>query len=405
MRFTEHSVFVMNEIVYLDYAATTPLHPDVRDAMLPYLNDEFGNPSATYALAQAAQEAIDSARATVADLLGCSPNEVIFTSGGTESINAAIKGVAFAQQLARAGNQITTSAIEHHAVLHSCQYLEKFGFEITHLPVGQDGLVQMSGISSALNENTVLVSIMTANNEVGVIQPMAELARAIRERASHLNRQIPFHTDAVQGANALSVNVDALGVDALSLSAHKFGGPKGAGVLYLRRGTPFLSQQSGGGQERQRRAGTENVAGIVGTAMSLEIAQSSRQNYSAECQELRDALLSGIMAAIPNATLNGDAERRLPNNVNVSFSGSDARIMLELLDEAGIAASAGSACNEETLEPSHVLLAMDVPLSRAVGTLRFSISRGTTQSDIDRLLEVLPGVVDKSRLAAATPAS
>ncbi len=372
--------------------------------MLPYLNDEFGNPSASYALAQRAQQAVDGAREQVAEILGCSPNEITFTSGGTESINTAIKGVAFAQQLARVGDQIVTSAIEHHAVLHSCQYLEKFGFEITHLPVSHEGLVDKEHAASSLSERTVLVSIMLANNEIGVVQPIAEISEALRERGRQLKRQIPFHTDAVQGANARKIDVNELGVDLLSLSAHKFGGPKGSGVLYLRRGTPFLAQQSGGGQERQRRAGTENVAGIVGTAKALEIAHANRDAYTAHCAELQNALLSGIFSAIPDAQLNGDRERRLPNNVNVSFADSNARVLLELLDAAGVAASAGSACNEDTIEPSHVLLAMDVPLSRAVGTLRFSVSRSTTMNDIERLLQVLPGIVERARTAAGAPA-
>ena len=395
----------MQDMVYFDYAATTPLHPDVREAMLPYLDGSFGNPSATYVMAKEAEQAIDDARDTVAEILACSANEVVFTSGGTESINSAIKGVAFAQQLARVGDQIVTSAIEHHAVLHSCQYLEKFGFEIVQLPVNHDGLVDPSDAAAALNEHTVLVSIMTANNETGVIQPISELSHAIKERASQLKRQIPFHTDAIQGANALDLNVDSLGVDLLSLSAHKFGGPKGSGVLFLRRGTPFLPQQSGGGQERQRRAGTENVAGIVGTATALRIAQAKRDGYATACRDRRDALLSAISAAIPDAKLNGNVERRLPNNLNVSFPNADARVMLDLLDDAGIAASAGSACNEETLEPSHVLLAMDVPLSHAVGTLRFTLSPATTDADIRRLLSVLPGIVEQSRATASAAAS
>jgi cysteine desulfurase len=390
----------MSDAIYLDYAATTPLRPEVREAMLPYLAERFGNPSATYALAGEARRAVDAARKSVAALLGCRTNEVIFTSGGTESINAAIKGVAFAQQLAHVGNHVVTSAIEHHAVLHSCQYLEKFGFEVTLLPVDRDGLVDPAEAARAVHEGTVLVSIMTANNETGVIEPVTEIAQAVRERARALGRQIPVHTDAVQAANALGLNVDRLGVDLLSLSSHKFAGPKGAGVLYLRRGTPFLPQQSGGGQERQRRAGTENVASIVGTARALELAQAHRDEYARACARLRDRLLAGVLA-LPDAQFNGHAERRLPNNVNVSFAGADARVMLRLLDEAGIAASAGSACNEETLEPSHVLLAMDVPLTRAVGTLRFTVSPQTTEADIDRLLAVLPNVVDRSRAPAA----
>src|SRR3990170_4513434 len=266
----------MKDTAYLDYAATTPLRPEVREALLPYLGERFGNPSATYALAAESRRAIDGARGAVAGILGGRPAEVIFTSGGTESINAAIKGVAFAQQLARVGNHIVTSAIEHHAVLHSCQYLEMFGFEVTYLPVDRHGLVDPAKVARAVHERTVLVSVMLANNEIGVVQPIAEISRAVRERALALKRRVPIHTDAVQGANALSLNVDELGVDLLSLSSHKFRGPKGAGVLYLRRGTPFLPQQSGGGQERQRRAGTENIAGIVGTARSLELAQKGR---------------------------------------------------------------------------------------------------------------------------------
>ena len=395
----------MKDVIYLDYAATTPLNAQVREAMLPYQEERFGNPSATYALARQARSAVDDARRTVAQLLGCRTNEVIFTSGGTESINAALKGVAFAQQLARVGNHIVTSAIEHHAVLHSCQYLEKFGFEITYLPVDRDGLIDPNETARAMTEHTVLVSVMTANNEIGVIEPIAEIAQAVRERARELHRNIPFHTDAVQAANALDLNVDELGVDLLSLSSHKFSGPKGAGVLYLRRGTPFLAQQSGGGQERQRRAGTENVAAVVGTARALEIAQDGRASYAESCRRLRDRLLAGILARLPDAQLNGHPERRLPNNVNISFPGTDARVMLRLLDEAGIAASAGSACDEETLEPSHVLLALDVPLPRAVGTLRFSVSTDTSEAEIDRLLALLPDMVEQARTPAEVAAS
>jgi cysteine desulfurase len=373
--------------------------------MLPYLEERFGNPSATYELAREARRAVDDARQTVARLLGCRTNEVIFTGGGTESINAAMKGVAFAQQFARVGNHIVTSTIEHHAVLHTCQYLEKFGFEITYLPVDGDGLVDPAEAADAVSERTVLVNVMTANNETGVIQPVAEIARAVQERAGKLRRHIPVHTDAVQAANALSLNVDELGVDLLSLSSHKFYGPKGAGLLYLRRGTPFLPQQSGGGQERQRRAGTENVASIVGTASALELAQQSRASYAERCRTLRDRLIAGMLDRFPDAQLNGHQEQRLPNNVNISFPGADARTMLQLLDEIGVAASAGSACNEETLEPSHVLLAMDVSLQLAMGTLRLTVSPGTTQAEIDRLLAVLPDIVERARTPTGVAAS
>jgi cysteine desulfurase len=395
----------MKDLIYLDYAATTPMHPQVRDAMSPYLDEQFGNPSATYGLASEARQAIDAARSSVANVLGCKTAEVIFTSGGTESINAAIKGVAFAQQLARVGNHIVTTAIEHHAVLHTCQYLEKFGFDVTYLPVDKQGLVDPDDVANALQERTVLVSVMTANNEIGVIEPLAEISRAVRERGQTLHRRIPIHTDAVQGANALDLDVDRLGVDLLSLSSHKFYGPKGNGVLYLRRGTPFLPQQSGGGQERQRRAGTENIAGIVGTGQALELAQAGRAQYAAACGRLQARLIDAILSSVPSTVLNGDRDQRLPNNVNVSFSGADARVMLRLLDEAGIAASAGSACNEETLEPSHVLLAMDVPLSRAVGTLRFTVSPSTPDEHIERLLAVLPGIVDQARTPSGVAAS
>ena len=395
---------MMDDQIYLDYAATTPVHPEVREAMLPYLGESFGNPSATYALASRASEGVEEARTTIAGLLGCRPTEIVFTSGGTESINAGIKGVAFAQYLAKVGDHIVTSAVEHHAVLHSCQYLEKFGFDVTYLPVDRHGLVDPAEAAGALRERTVLVSVMTANNEIGVIQPVAEIAAAVRKRAHELGRAIPIHTDAVQGANALSLNVGELGVDLLSLSSHKFYGPKGTGVLYLKRGAPFLPQQSGGGQERQKRAGTENVAGIVGMARALELAQAGKQSYQETCRRLRDQLLDGILSRVPEAQLNGHREQRLPNNLNVSFAGADARELLRDLDEAGIAASAGSACNEETLEPSHVLLAMNVPLQQAAGTLRFTVSPETGPADIERVLAVLPDIVERSRAAMAVAA-
>jgi len=387
----------MADLIYLDNAATTPMRPEVLEAMLPYLGERFGNPSATYALAEEAGRAVDDARETVAGILGCRVNEVTFTSCGTESINAAIKGVAFAQQLAKVGHHIITSAIEHHAVLHSCQYLEKFGFDVTYVPVDREGLIDPAEAAAAVREDTVLVSLMTANNEVGVIEPVAAVAQAVRERARELGREVPIHTDAVQAANALSLDVGELGVDLLSLSSHKFRGPKGAGVLYLRRGTPFLAQQSGGGQERQRRAGTENVAGIAGTATALALAQRDRERYVERCRALQTRLFEGILANVPQAEVNGHRERRLPNNVNVSFPDVDATEMLRRLDQAGVAASAGSACNEETLEPSHVLLAMDVPLQRAVGTLRFTVSPDTTEAEVDRVVALLPDIVAQSR--------
>ncbi len=392
----------MSDLIYLDHAATTPLHPEVREAMLPYLGEEFGNPSASYALARQAQQAIDGARRTVAGLLGCRSTEVTFTSGGTESINAALKGVAFAQKKARVGNHVITSTIEHHAVLHTAQYLEEFGFEVTYLPVDRFGLVDPKEVAAAITDRTVVVSIMTANNEVGTIEPMADIGEAIRSRGRALRRRIPLHTDAVQAANALDLDVNRLGVDLLSLSSHKVRGPKGSGVLYLRRGMPFLTQQSGGGQERQRRAGTENVAGIVGGALALKLAQGQREAYAAACAPLRDRLLRGILERVPGAELHGHPQQRLPNNLSVSFDGADARVLLEGLDEAGVAASAGAACDAATLEPSHVLLAMGVPMSRAAGTLRLTVSPENTEAEIERVLEVLPDIVARSR--ASSPA-
>jgi cysteine desulfurase len=391
-------------MIYLDYAATTPLRDDVRATMMPFLEERFGNPSATYRLAKDAADALDRARGDVAQLLSSRPSEITFTSGGTESINTAIKGVAFAQRLAHVGNHIVTTAIEHHAVLHTCQYLEKFGFEVTYLPVDQEGLVEPDQAANALRDDTALVTVMLANNETGVIQPIREISSAIKARARSLQRRVPFHTDAVQGANACGLDTAELGVDLLSLSAHKFQGPKGAGFLFMKRGTPFLPQQSGGGQERQRRAGTENVAGIVGASAALTLAQAARDSYVQHCSRLRDRLVDQILDAIPGAQVNGHRSRRLANNVNVSFAGGDSRVMLRLLDEAGIAASAGSACNEETLEPSHVLLAMDVPLNRAVGTLRFTVGPETTDAEIDQVLKELPAIVERSRLGARVTA-
>ena len=391
----------MTRLIYFDHAATTPLHPRVLEAMLPYLKERFGNPSGSYTLAREAQRALDQARRSVADVLGCRPTEVVFTSGGSESINAALKGVAFAQEKARVGNHVITTAVEHHAVLHTCEYLEKFGFEVTYVPVDRHGLVDPDEVVAAVNERTVLVSVMAANNEVGTIEPVAEIARALRERGRALGRRIPLHTDAVQAPGMLDLDVEALGVDVLSLSAHKFYGPKGAGVLYLRRGTPFLPQQSGGGQERQRRAGTEDVAGIVGTGVALRLAEEGREANSRACRVLRDRLSEGILARIPRSQLNGHPERRLANNVNVSIRGVEGEALLDRLDGAGIAASSGAACGSSTWEPSHVLIAMGLPLEMAVGSLRLTLGPSNTEEEVDYLLDVLPDLVRSLREPAA----
>lgn len=387
----------MKRTFYFDHAATTPLHPKALEAILPYLNDRFGNPSGAYALGRQAARAVDEARRTVAEVLACRPREVVFTGAGTESINLAIKGVAFAQKLAGLGNHIVTSAAEHHAVLHSCEYLERFGFETTYVPVDRFGMVSPQAVADALTDRTVLVSVMLANNEVGTINPVAQVAAAVRDRGKKLRRRIPVHTDAVQAANALGLSVQALGVDLLSLSSHKFYGPKGAGVLYIRGGTPLLPLQSGGGQERQRRAGTENVAVIVGTAAALRLARENRAEYSTLSRRLRDRIVDGLQAAVPAATLNGHPDQRLPNNAHFTFEGAESDDMLAALDRRGVAASAGSACTSATWEPSHVLVAMGVPLTRAVAALRLTVGPDNTDEDVDYLLSVLPQVVAESR--------
>jgi cysteine desulfurase len=390
----------LNTAIYLDHAATTRLHPKALNAMLPYLEDSFGNPSGSYDLAKDAARALEKARRRVAKILDSRPQEIVFMGHGTETINAAIKGVAFAQQQAGLGNHIVTTSIEHHAVLHSCEYLERFGFETTFVPVDRHGLVNPDEVARAINDRTVLVSVMLANNEVGTIEPIPEIAAAVRGRAESMRRRIPVHTDAVQGANALHLSVQELGVDLLSLSAHKFGGPKGVGILYMRRGTPFLPQESGGGQERQRRAGTENVPGIVGASVALAEAQQEREDYTAVCSALARRLIDGSQASIPGAVLNGHPDRRLPNNVHFSFEGAESDTMLSALDTHGIAASAGSACTSATWEPSHVLTAMGIPLRTAAGVLRLTLGSENTNDEVDRVLSVLPAVVAESRSRA-----
>jgi cysteine desulfurase len=387
----------MKTSIYLDHAATTRLHPKALEAMLPYLDEQHGNPSGQYALGRQAARTLDDARHAVAELLSCKPAEVVFTGPGTESINSAIKGVALAQQRAGLGNHIVTTTVEHHAVLHSCEWLEKFGFEVTYVPVDSYGVASPDDVARAVNERTVLVSVMLANNEIGTIEPVAEIASAVRERAKSLKRRLPVHTDAVQGANSLGLRADDLGVDLLSLSAHKFGGPKGAGMLYMRRGTPFLSLMSGGGQERQRRAGTENVASIAGTAVALTEAQANRDSYTRACRALTTRLVEGVLKSIPRAKLTGHPEMRLPNNAHFSFEGAESDVMLAALDKAGIAASAGSACNSATWEPSHVLNAIGMPLRRAFGVLRLTVGPENTDAEIDRVLSVLPEIVAESR--------
>ncbi len=382
-------------MIYMDHAATTPVRPEVMEAMLPYFSEKFGNASSLYMLAQESRKALDEARESVARVLGSRTSEVVFTSGGSESDNAALRGVAFGQR--RSGNHIITTDIEHHAVLHTCGFLEDSGFDVTYLPVDRDGLVSPETLLGAVTDETVLVSVMLANNEIGTIQPVAEMARMVKEAARARGRTIVFHTDAVQAAGFLDLNVNTLGVDMLSLSAHKCHGPKGVGILYVRRGTPFTPQQLGGAQERQRRAGTENMPGIVGAALALTLADQERASVSEHCVRLRDRLVEGIQERIPRVRLNGHPSTRLPNNVNFSFEGVEGEPILLGLDFAGVAASSGSACTSGSLEPSHVLLALGLSADLAHGSLRLTLGRDNTDEDVDYVLRALPELVGRLR--------
>lgn len=378
------------KLIYLDHAATTAVHPQVLEAMLPYFSEQYGNPSSVYSIARSAREALDKSRQTVANLIGARPNEIIFTSGGSESDNLAIKGVAFARR--SKGNHIITTRIEHHAVLHTYEYLEKrFGFRVTYLPVDQYGVVDLDALAKALDDQTILVTIMMANNEVGTIQPLAEIASMLK------GRDIVFHTDAVQAMGGLKVNVDELGVDMLSMSAHKFYGPKGVGALYVRRGTAFWPQQHGGGQERNRRAGTENVAGIVGLATALERAYANFETENAHAREMRDILIKGVLERIPDVQLTGHPTNRLPNNASFVFKYIEGESILLHLDMLNIAGSSGSACTSASLEPSHVLTAMGIPVEVAHGSLRLTTGIDNERSDMEFVVDVLPGIVEKLR--------
>jgi cysteine desulfurase len=380
--------------IYLDHAATTPVDPQVVEAMLPYFTERYGNASSIHYLGREARKAIDEARAGMAEILNCSPEEIVFTSCGTESDNLAIRGVAWMNR--RRGDHIITSSIEHHAVSHTFEQLERqFGFEATYLPVDEYGRVRPRDVERATTDTTVLISIIYANNEVGTIEPIAEIGEIAREH------EIPFHTDAVQAAGALSLDVQELNVDLLSLSGHKVYAPKGIGVLYVRKGTDLLPMQTGGGHERNLRAGTENVAYIVGLATALKLAEERREEESRRLTALRDRLIEGVLSSIPYSRLMGHPEQRLPNNANFVFEYVEGEGILLSLDMQGIAASSGSACASGSTEPSHVLLAMGVPPDIAHGSLRLTLGRENTEEDVDRVLEVLPGIVE--RLRAMSP--
>ena len=371
--------------IYLDNAATTRVSDAALDAMLPYFRQQYGNPSSLYAFGQEAKEALERARATVAGVLNCEPREIIFTSGGSEADNQAIRSAAAIG--VRAGKRhIISTAFEHHAVLHTLSKLEKEGFEVTLLDVHSDGLVRVEELAAAIRPDTCLVTVMYANNEIGTIQPIAEIGRVCRERG------VLFHTDAVQAAGHLPIDVRAQNIDLLSLSAHKFHGPKGVGALYARRGIALTNLIEGGAQERGRRAGTENTAGIAGMAAALDEAVRNMERDSAKMTALRDRLIAGL-SRIPHSALNGDAERRLPGNVSFCFEGIEGESLLLLLDDKGVCASSGSACTSGSLDPSHVLLAIGRPHEVAHGSLRLTLSGETSEEDIDYTIKAVTEVV------------
>ncbi|NLM68789.1 MAG: cysteine desulfurase NifS [Firmicutes bacterium] len=374
--------------VYLDHAATTSVRDEVLEAMLPYFKDSFGNASSVHSFGREAKKALDTARETVAEILNADFNEIIFTSGGTESNNLAIKGAA--HQYKQRGTHLITSAIEHPAVLNPMKELEKEGFTVTYLPVNEQGIVSVEAFQNAVRDDTILVSIMHANNEIGTIQPIAAIGKIARERG------ILMHTDAVQSVGYLNIDVDDLNVDLLTLSAHKIYGPKGVGALYVRKGVQLVPQIRGGAQERRKRAGTENTAGIVGLAKALELAHREQAAVVPKIEKLRDRLLEGILQ-IPHTRLNGSRTERLPNNINVCFEFIEGESLLLNLDLKGIAGSSGSACTSGSLEPSHVLLALGLPHEIAHGSLRLTLGRDNTDAEIDYVLECLPPIVERLR--------
>lgn len=377
------------ERIYLDYAAAAPCDARVVEVMRPYFSEKFGNPSSIHSFGQEAKQGLEDARQDLANFLGARLEEIVFTSGGTESNNFAIFGIAGAQE--KKGNHIITSVIEHHAVSEPCKFLEKKGYNLTYVKVDKEGIIDPAEVKKAITDKTVLISIMQANNEIGTIQPIAEIGKIAKEKG------VVFHTDAVQSVGHIPVEVNELNVDLLSLSAHKFYGPKGVGALYIRKGTRINRYLHGGDQEKGRRASTSNVSGIVGMAKAIALCKE-KMNEEAEFQShLRDTLIKGLMSKIDRSYLNGHPVLRLPNNINMSFEYIEGESMLLNLDMLGIAASSGSACTSSSLEPSHVLLAIGRPHDLAHGSLRFSLGRWTKKSDIDYLIEVFPAIVDKLR--------
>lgn len=380
---------LMNKRVYLDYSATTPVKEEVLKEMLPYFSESFGNPSSIYSYGREAKQAVDLARDRVAEGLGADAKEIFFTSGGSEADNWAIKGIAYANS--NKGNHIITSKVEHHAVLHTCEYLEKNGFEVTYLDVDQYGLISLDDLKSAIKENTILITIMFANNEIGTIQPIKEIGEIAKKN------NIYFHTDAVQAFGNVNIDVKELNIDLMSISAHKIYGPKGVGALYVKKGTKIHPLIHGGAQEKRRRAGTENVAGMVGFGKAAQLAVSTLDEHTSTLTALRDKLIEGVMQSIPYVRLNGHPTKRLPGNTNFCFEYIEGESLLLSLDMLGIAGSSGSACTSGALDPSHVLMSLGLTHEIAHGSLRLTIGDYTSQSDIDYVLEKLPEIVDRLR--------
>lgn len=379
----------MSKCIYMDNAATTQVYPEVFDAMKPYFTEFYGNPSSIYSFAGNSKKAVEDARKTIADFLGARTEEIYFTGGGSESDNWALKATADAY--ANKGKHIITSKIEHHAILHTCEYLEKKGFEVTYLDVDENGFVNPADVEKAIRPDTILVSIMTANNEIGTIEPIAEIGKIAKDHG------VLFHTDSVQAFGHIPMNVDEMNIDMLSASGHKINGPKGIGIMYIRKGVKIGSFVHGGAQERQRRAGTHNVPGIVGIGKAVELARDNMKERMEYETKLRDHLISRVMEEIPYAKLNGDKVKRLPNNVNVCFRFIEGESMLILLDQNGVCGSSGSACTSGSLDPSHVLLAIGLPHEIAHGSLRLTLSEKNTMEEVDFTVDKLKGIIERLR--------
>ncbi len=375
--------------IYVDHSATTPVRPEVLAAMIPYFTEVFGNPSTVYAEGREAKKAITEAREQVAKAIGANADEIYFTGSGTESDNWAIRGVAQANK--NKGNHIITSAVEHHAVLHTCKALEKEGFEVTYLPVDEYGMVSAESVKNAIKDNTILITIMTANNEIGTIMPIAEIGKTAKEKG------IIFHTDAVQAIGMMDIDVNEMNVDLLSLTGHKFYGPKGAGALYVRKGTKITSFVNGGAQERNRRAGTENVPGIVGLGKAIEFATADIEGHNKKLSEMRDRYIDRVLSEIPYTRLNGHPTQRMASNANISFEFIEGESLLLMLDMKGISASSGSACTSGSLDPSHVLLAIGLKHEMAHGSLRITFGNSNTMEDVDKIVNELKVIVARLR--------